>query len=70
MATNPKMRPCPRCGSGDHLSVYTYVVGGHRHVECDNGRCMYLGPGEHSARAAIKAHNERCDAETAASVAA
>jgi hypothetical protein len=57
MATNPKMKPCPRCGSAEHLAVYSYETSGARHVECDNGTCQYLGPGEGSIRAAIKAHN-------------
>jgi hypothetical protein len=56
--TNPKMRPCPRCGSTEHLTVYTHSHG-WRHVECDNSPCQYMGPGEGSVRAAIKAHNEK-----------
>lgn len=55
MATNQKMKPCPRCRSDKFLAVYTYESGG-RHVECNN--CFYLGPGESSIRAAIKSHNE------------
>jgi hypothetical protein len=58
MATNPKMQPCPCCGSAEHLTVYTHSYG-WRHVECDNGLCQYMGPGEGSVRAAIKAHNEK-----------
>lgn len=60
--TNPKMKPCPKCGSADHLDVYTYD-NGWCHVECDNGfnvradACHYLGPGEGSIRQAIKSHN-------------
>jgi Zn ribbon nucleic-acid-binding protein len=69
MATNPKMQPCPRCGSADHLAVYSYETSHARHVECD--KCFYLGPGEGSIRAAIKAHNERALAKAkAADVAA
>lgn len=54
----PKMQPCPDCNSTDHLSVYEYDSG-TKHVECDNGRCMYLGPGSGSIVGAIKLHNER-----------
>ena len=50
--TYPKMKPCPRCG--DDVVVYTYESG-WRHVECL--KCNYLGPGEGSIAAAIKAHN-------------
>ncbi len=59
--TNPKMKPCPRCGTAEHLSVYGYGYSSvsHRHVECD--RCFYIGPGEGSIRAAIKAHNARIE---------
>lgn len=56
MATNPKMKPCPKCGYGDYLSIYKYDSGWRR-VECDNGNCQYLGPGEGSVREAIKSHN-------------
>lgn len=54
--SNPKMKPCPRCGSTEYLKVFGYV-GGWRHVECISGGCFYLGPGEGSIRAAIKSHN-------------
>ncbi len=54
--TNPKMKPCPKCGTDEALAVYKYDSG-WRHVECDE--CMYLGPGEGSVRQAIKAHNDR-----------
>lgn len=54
MATNQKMKPCPKCRSVDHLAVYTYESG-WRHVECI--KCFYLGPGEGSIRQAIAAHN-------------
>lgn len=54
--TPPKSKPCPTCHTDEHLSVYRYD-NGTRHVECD--RCWYMGPGEGSIRAAIKAHNER-----------
>jgi uncharacterized metal-binding protein (TIGR02443 family) len=56
MATNPKMKPCPKCKNDDNLAVYTYD-NGWRHVECI--KCNYLGPGEGSVRAAIKSHNVR-----------
>ena len=56
MATNPKIKPCPNCGTAEFVAVYTYDYG-WRHVECD--KCHYLGPGEGSVRQAIKAHNER-----------
>jgi Zn ribbon nucleic-acid-binding protein len=62
MATNPKMKPCPNCGTDDHLAVYTYDHGG-RHVECD--RCFYLGPCAVSIRWAIKLHNEAAIAKAA-----
>lgn len=54
MATNPKMKPCPNCDTDEHLAVYTYDSG-WCHVECN--RCLYLGSGEGSTRAAIKSHN-------------
>lgn len=54
MATDPKMKPCPRCKSDEHLAVYKYDHGG-QHVECDG--CFYLGPCEGSRRQAIKSHN-------------
>lgn len=54
--TNPKMKPCPRCGSDESLAVYSYD-NGTRHVECNS--CWYLGPGEGSIRQAIKSHNEK-----------
>lgn len=63
MATNPKMKPCPNCGSGDYLAVYKYD-NGWQHVECDNGPCHYFGPGEGSIRQAIKSHNESVPATT------
>jgi Zn ribbon nucleic-acid-binding protein len=53
----PKMNPCPTCQSDDDLAVYVYDSGWH-HVECNE--CWYLGPGEGSTAAAIKAHNEKC----------
>lgn len=36
-----------------------YRYDGWRHVECGNDGCQYIGPGEGSIRAAIKAHNVR-----------
>ncbi len=51
--TNPKMKPCPKCGSDD-VAIYLYDYG-WRHVECNE--CFYAGPGERSLRAAIKSHN-------------
>lgn len=57
MATNPKIKPCPKCGETG-LAVYSYEQsGGTKHVECD--KCHYLGPGEGSVRQAIKSHNEK-----------
>jgi Zn ribbon nucleic-acid-binding protein len=56
MATNPKMKPCPKCGTDEWLDVYKYD-NGWQHVECD--KCFYLGPGEGSVRQAIKSHNEK-----------
>lgn len=56
MATNQRMKPCPKCNSDEHLAVYTYESG-CKHVECT--KCNYLGPGEGSIRFAIKSHNER-----------
>jgi Zn ribbon nucleic-acid-binding protein len=52
--TNPKIKPCPRCRSDEHIVCYNYDSG-WRHVECT--KCNYLGPGYGSVRAAIKAHN-------------
>jgi Zn ribbon nucleic-acid-binding protein len=54
--TNPKPKPCPKCGTTVRLAVYSYESG-WKHVECDE--CHYLGPGEGSIRTAIKSHNER-----------
>jgi hypothetical protein len=51
----PKIKPCPKCGSGA-VSVITYDSG-WRYVECDC--CWYHGPGEGNIRAAIKAHNAK-----------
>jgi Zn ribbon nucleic-acid-binding protein len=65
VATNPKMKACPKCGLTDFLAVYDYD--GWKHVECDNGfntsasPCLYLGPGEGSIRQAIKSHNASRD---------
>jgi uncharacterized metal-binding protein (TIGR02443 family) len=56
--TNPKIKPCPNCQSGDGIAVYTYESG-WRHVECV--KCNYLGPGEGSIKAAIKSHNLRME---------
>ncbi len=56
MATFPKMAPCPKCQSAEHLAVYRYESG-WRYVECDE--CFYLVPGEGSTRQAIKSHNAR-----------
>lgn len=54
----PKIKPCPKCESVEHMDVYTYDRG-WRHVECD--RCYYLGPGEGSILQAIRAHNAQQD---------
>lgn len=61
MATNPKMKPCPHCGTADYLAVYKYDSG-WQYVECDNAKCtgnFYRGPGEGSIRQAIKSHNAK-----------
>jgi len=58
MATNPKLKPCPKCDSADSLEVYVYESG-WRYVECDN--CWYRGPAEGSVRQAIKSHNAQRD---------
>ena len=55
--SNQKIKACPRCGSPDHMAVYSYENGA-RHVECDNGQCQYLGPPSGSIRGAIILHNE------------
>lgn len=65
MATNPKIKPCPRCGR-TQMAVYKYDSG-WCYVECDGGfnarpHCGYMGPGEGSIRQAIKSHNERAAA--------
>lgn len=59
MATYPLIKPCPKCGTCEHLSIYRYE-NRWRHVECDE--CQYLGPGEGNIRQAIKSHNEKCAA--------
>ena len=46
--------PCPKCQKVDDLGVFRYD-NGIVHVECD--RCLYLGPGESTARKAVLAHN-------------
>lgn len=51
--TNPKLKPCPKCGCTEGLAIYTYEAG-NRHVECNF--CFYLGRGENSIRQAIKSH--------------
>lgn len=54
--SNPKIKPCPKCGSED-MSVWTYDSG-WKYVECDSGtNCWYRGPGEGSVRQAIRSHN-------------
>ena len=54
MATNPKIKPCSRCGS-ENVADYGYD-NGTKHVECD--ACRDLGRGEGTIRQAIKSHNE------------
>jgi Zn ribbon nucleic-acid-binding protein len=54
--SNPKIKPCPKCRTTDHIGVYKYDSG-WQHVECD--KCHYFGPGEGSARAAIISHNAK-----------
>lgn len=61
MATNPKMAPCPKCGSRC-VTVYKYDSG-WCYVECDD--CFYRGHGEGSVNAAIKSHNAECAATAA-----
>lgn len=68
MATNQKMRPCPKCGLTEFLEVYDYD--GSRYVECNNGfnceptapateACFYRSyPPATSVRYAIKFHNK------------
>ncbi len=56
MATDPKIKPCPKCKTAANMSVYKYD-NGWQHVECE--KCCYLGPGEGSRRQAIKSYNER-----------
>lgn len=68
MATNPKIKPCPKCGS-TQMDVYKYDSG-WVYVECNNGFnvmrngvnqfCGYRGPGTGSIRWAIKEHNKEC----------
>jgi len=62
--TAPKIKPCPLCNS-DNVSVYKYESG-WQYVECDGNGCWYRGPGEGSIKNAIKSHNERALARTAA----
>lgn len=66
----PKMLPCPRCLSTEHLAVYSYD-NGWRHVECDSPDCpaFYLGPGEGSIRQAIESHNRNVRAEASIALA-
>lgn len=54
--TIQKLKPCPGCGTAEHLAIYKYESG-WQHVECD--RCYYFGPGEGSKILAAKSHNER-----------
>ena len=55
----PKKQPCPKCKTADHLMTFVYEHDWH-HVECEGEGCNYIGPGEGSTTAAIKAHNQRC----------
>lgn len=55
---NPKVKPCPKCGSADAIGVARYDSGSRR-VECDTPGCWYIGPCEGSIRLAIKGHNQR-----------
>lgn len=52
--TAPKMKPCPRCGTDEHLGVCKYDSG-WQYVECD--KCHYVGPGEGSKVWAVRSHN-------------
>lgn len=54
--TAPKMKPCPKCETADHLSVYKYDSG-WQYVECDGPGCWHRGPGSGSIIGAIKLHN-------------
>ena len=58
MATNQKLKPCPKCRTSEFLGVYAYESG-WRYVECDKNGCWYRGPGEGSVRQAIKSHNAK-----------
>lgn len=60
--TAPKMKPCPKCGKTENLSVYKYDSG-WQYVECDSGGCWYRGPGEGSILAAIKSYNAKIAAK-------
>lgn len=61
--THPKIKPCPWCGSAEHLAVYTYDNGA-RHVEC-SPLCGYLGPACISILLAIRHHNAERDERAA-----
>lgn len=55
MKKKPELEPCPMCHTSDNLALFKYennVI----HLECT--RCVYLGPGESTAKKAIAAHNE------------
>ena len=58
MATNQKIKPCPKCGTDEFLAVYSYESG-WRYVECDHNGCWYHGPGAGSIRQAIILHNAK-----------
>ena len=55
MATDPKIKPCPRCATDD-VAAFNYDSGIWR-VECEN--CDYIGPPEGSKRQAKKSHNDK-----------
>lgn len=61
--TFPTKLPCPKCKTADHLRVFVYEHDWH-HLECEGVGCNYMGPGERSTTAAIKAHNARVSAPT------
>lgn len=52
--TPPKIKPCKKCNTDEHIGVYKYE-NGVVHVECDG--CHYLGAGSGSVIGAIRLHN-------------
>lgn len=58
--TVPKLKPCPKCETADHLAIYTYESGTRR-VECDG--CWAAGPCCTSKVWAARHWNERVEGE-------